>query len=60
MPNPNHSVLGHEIFTQHSQVSPTQGLLRTLGDICDALDVIQVAADDVLDLSCRLVGLRFS
>ena len=53
---PNHSVLGHEIFTQHSQVSPPQGLLRTIGDICDALDVIQVAAKDVLDLARRLVG----
>ena len=49
MPNPNRSVLGHEIFAQHSQVSSPQGLLRTFGDIYDALDVIQVAADDVLD-----------
>ena len=56
MPNPNRSVLGHEIFAQHSQVSSPQGLLRTFGDIYDALDVIQVAADDVLDPPRRLVG----
>ena len=56
MPNPNHSVLRHEIFSQHSQVSPPQGLLRTISDICDALDIIQVAAKDVLDLARRLVG----
>ena len=56
MPNPNHSVLGHEIFAQHSQVSPPQGLLRTFDDICDALDVIQVAADRVLNPVRRLVG----
>ena len=56
---PNHSVLGHEIFTQHSQVSPPQGLLRTFGDIYDALDVIQVAADDVLDPARRLVEDMF-
>ena len=56
MPNPNHSVLRHEIFSQHSQVSPPQGLLRTISDICDALDIIQVAAKDVLDPARRLVG----
>ena len=49
MLNPNHCVLGHEIFTQHSQVSSPQGLLRTFSDICDALDVIQVSANDVLE-----------
>ena len=59
MPNPNRSVLGHEIFSQHSQVSSPQGLLRTFGDICDTLDVIQVAADDVLNPLCRLVVYRF-
>ena len=58
MPNPNRTVLGHEIFEQHSQVSCPQGLLRTFGDIYDALDVIQVAADDVLDPPRRLVGYR--
>ena len=58
MLNQNRSVLGHEIFAQHSQVSCPQGLLRTFGDICDALDVIQVAADDVLDPPRRLVGYR--
>ena len=56
MLNPNHSVLGLEIFTQHSQESLLQGLLRTFGDICDTLDVIQVAAEDVLDPARRLVG----
>ena len=60
MPNPNHSVLRHEIFSQHSQVSPPQGLLRTISDICDALDIIQVAAKDVLDLARRLVGYMIS
>ena len=54
--NPNQSVLGHEIFTQHSQVYSPQGLLRTFSDICDTLDVIQVTVDDVLDPACRLVG----
>ena len=56
MLDPNHSVFGLEIFTQHSQGSLLQGLLRTFGDICDTLDVIQVAADDVLDPARRLVG----
>ena len=56
MLNPNHCVLGLEIFTQHSQGSLPQGLLRTFGHIYDALDVIQVAADDVLDPARRLVG----
>ena len=56
MPNPNRSVLGHEIFSQHSQVSSPHGLLRTFGDICDTLDVIQVAAEDVLDPARRFVG----
>ena len=37
-------------------MSPPQGLLRTFGDICDTLDVIQVAAEDVLDPARRLVG----
>ena len=55
MPNPNHRVLRHEIFAQHSRMSPSQGLLRTFGDICDALDVIQVSANDVLDPARRLV-----
>ena len=55
MLNPNHCVLGLEIFTQHSQGSLLQGLLRPFGDICDTLDVIQVAADDVLDPARRLV-----
>ena len=55
MLNPNHCVLGHEIFSQHSQVSPPQGLSRTFGGICDALDVIQVSANDVLDPARRLV-----
>ena len=32
----------------------------TFGDICDTINVIQVAADGVLDLACRLVGFRFS
>ena len=56
MPNPNHWVLKHEIFTRHSQVCPPQGLLRTFGDICDTRDVIQVAAEDVLDPARREVG----
>ena len=56
MPNPNHRVLRHEIFAQHSRMSPSQGLLRTFGDICDALDVIQVAADRILDPARRLAG----
>ena len=56
MPNPNHSVPRHEIFAQHSQVSSPQVLLKTIGDICDTLEVIQVAAKDVLDLARRLVG----
>ena len=59
MLDPNHSVLRHEMFTKHSQVSPPQGLLRTFGDICDTLDVIQVSTDDVLNPSRRLVGYRF-
>ena len=59
MLNQNHSALGHEIFAQHSQVSSPQGLLRTFGDIYDALDVIQVAADDVLDPARRLVEDMF-
>ena len=37
-------------------MSRPQGLLRTFSDICDPLDVIQVAVDDVLDPSRRLVG----
>ena len=37
-------------------MSRPQGLLRTFSDICDTLDVIQVAVDDVLDPSRRLVG----
>ena len=37
-------------------MSRPQGLLRTFSDICDALDVIQVAAEDVLDPARRLVG----
>ena len=56
MLNPNHSVLGLEIFTQHSQGSLPQSLLRTFGDICDTLDVIWVAAEDLLHLPRRLVG----
>ena len=56
MPNPNHIVPRHEIFAQHSQVSSPQVLLKTIGDICDTLEVIQVAAKDVLDLARRLVG----
>ena len=56
MSNPNHTVLKHENLAQHSQVSPPHGLLRTFGDICDTLDVIQVAVDDVLDPARRLVG----
>ena len=56
MLNPNHCVLGLEIFTKHSQGSFLEGLLRTFGDICDALDVIQVSANDVLDPARRLVG----
>ena len=36
-------------------MSCPQGLLRTFGHICDTLDVIQVAADDVLDPARRLV-----
>ena len=51
MPNPNHSFLGHEIFKQQSQQPgvppPSQGLLRTFGDICDPRGVIKVATDDV-------------
>ena len=43
-------------FTQHSQGSLLQGLLRTFGDSCDTVHVIQVAADDVLDPARRLVG----
>ena len=43
MLNPNHCVLGLEIFTKHSQGSFLEGLLRTFGDISDTLDVIQVA-----------------
>ena len=35
---------------------PPQGLLRTFGDICDTRDVIQVAAEDVLDPARREVG----
>ena len=53
---PNLCVLGLQIFTQHSQVSSPQGLLRIFGDIYDALDVIQVAAEDVLEPARRLVG----
>ena len=56
MLNPNHRTLGIDIFTQHSEGSLPQSLLRTFGDICDTLDVIQVAVDDVLDPSRRLVG----
>ena len=56
MLNPNHCVLGLEIFTQHSQGCLLQGLLREFGDICDTLDVIQVAAEDVLDPARREVG----
>ena len=56
MLNPNHRVLGLEIFTQYSQGSLPQSLLRTFGDICDTLDVIRVAAKDLLDLARRLVG----
>ena len=37
-------------------MSRPQGLLRTFSDICDALDVIQVAVDDVLDPARRSVG----
>ena len=37
-------------------MSRPQGLLRTFSDICYTLDVIQVAVDDVLDPSRRLVG----
>ena len=37
-------------------MSLPQGLLRTFGDICDTLDVIQVSANDVLDPARRLVG----
>ena len=37
-------------------MSRPQGLLRTFSDICDTLDVIQVAVDDVLDPARRLVG----
>ena len=37
-------------------MSRPQGLLSTFSDICDTLDVIQVAVDDVLDPSRRLVG----
>ena len=37
-------------------MSRPQGLLRTFSDICDTLDIIQVAVDDVLDPSRRLVG----
>ena len=55
MLNPNHCVLGLEIFTQHSQGSLLQGLFRPFGDICDTLDVIQVAADDIQDPVRRLV-----
>ena len=51
----NQSVLRNEIFTQHSQVSTPQGLLRAFGHICDTLNVIQVAADDVLDPVRRLL-----
>ena len=39
-------------------MSRPQGLLRTFSDICDTLDVIQVAVDDVLDASRRLVALK--
>ena len=41
-------------------MTPSQGLLRTFGDICDALDVIQVSANDVLDPARRLVGYMIS
>ena len=37
-------------------MSRPQGLLRTFSDICDTLDVIRVAAEDLLDLARRLVG----
>ena len=37
-------------------MSIPQGLLRTFGDICDTLEVIQAAADNVLDPVHRLVG----
>ena len=55
MLNPNHCVLGLEIFTKHSQGSLLEDLLRTFGGICDALDVTQVAEDDIQDLARRLV-----
>ena len=60
MPNPNHSVLRHEIFAQHSHVSPPQGLLMTFGDSCYTPDVIQIAADRVPDPARRLVGYMIS
>ena len=56
MHTPKYCVLRLLILTQHSQVSTPQGLLRTFGHICDTLNVIQVAADDILDPARRLVG----
>ena len=56
MPNSNHSILRHEIFTHYSQVSPPSRFTKDICDICDTLDVIQVATDDVPDPARRLVG----
>ena len=45
-----------KFFHNIARCPPPQGLSRTFGGICDALDVIQVAADHILDPARRLVG----
>ena len=57
--NPYRWVLGPQIFTQCSHMSPLQGVLRPFSDICHSIYVIQVAPDSVRDPSRRLNDFIF-
>ena len=59
MHTPNYCVLRLQILTQHSQMSPLQGVLRLFCDSCHTIGAIQVAADRVLDQARRLVECMF-
>ena len=57
--NPYRWVLGLQIFTQCSHMSPLHGVLRPFSDMDHPIDVIQVAPDCVCDPPRRLVECKF-
>ena len=59
MLNPYHWVLGHNIFTQHSHMSPLHAVLRPFCHIYHPIGGIQVAPDRIWDPARRLIGCMF-